>query len=228
MAIADGVLTPAQSVLGAVQGLNELDNTITKSTIIGVTCAILILLFLLQPFGINRISVVFSPIVMIWLTLNSTFGMYNLAKYVSGFIPSLSYTDDSRHDRGMLQAFNPYYAFDYLIRNQYQGWRSLGGILLCFTGVEVLFAGIGAFSRQAIQVSWIGFVYPSLLLTYIGQAAYISEDPDAYADPFFNCAPPGWLIPSFIIAVCAAIVASQAIITATFHVSHQILGSQLF
>jgi KUP system potassium uptake protein len=142
--------------------------------------------------------------------------------------PSLSYTDDSRHDRGMLQAFNPYYAFDYLIRNQYQGWRSLGGILLCFTGVEVLFAGIGAFSRQAIQVSWIGFVYPSLLLTYIGQAAYISEDPDAYADPFFNCAPPGWLIPSFIIAVCAAVVASQAIITATFHVSHQILGSELF
>ena len=83
MAIADGVLTPAQSVLGAVQGLNEIDGTITKSSIIGVTCAILILLFLLQPFGINRISVVFSPIVMIWLTLNSTFGMYNLAKYVS-------------------------------------------------------------------------------------------------------------------------------------------------
>ena len=126
----------------------------------------------------------------------------------------------------MLQAFNPYYAFDYLIRNQYQGWRSLGGILLCFTGVEVLFAGIGAFSRQAIQVSWIGFVYPSLLLTYIGQAAYISEDPDAYADPFFNCAPPGWLIPSLIIAICAATVASQAIITATFHVSYHPVGSK--
>ena len=124
----------------------------------------------------------------------------------------------------MLQAFNPYYAFDYLARNKYNGWRSLGGILLCFTGVEVLFAGIGAFSRQAIQVSWIGFVYPSLLLTYIGQAAFIAERPAAYADPFFNCAPPGWLIPSFIIAVCAAVVASQCIITATFHVSQIILG----
>lgn len=119
----------------------------------------------------------------------------------------------------MLQAFNPYYAFDYLARNKYNGWRSLGGILLCFTGVEVLFAGIGAYSRQAIQVSWIGFVYPSLLLTYIGQAAFIAERPAAFADPFYNCAPPGWLIPSFIIAVCAAIVASQCIITATFHVS---------
>lgn len=119
----------------------------------------------------------------------------------------------------MLQAFNPYYAFDYLARNKHHGWRSLGGILLCFTGVEVLFAGIGAFSRQAIQVSWIGFVYPSLLLTYIGQAAFIAERPAAFADPFYNCAPPGWLIPSFIIAVCAAVVASQCIITATFHVS---------
>ena len=122
----------------------------------------------------------------------------------------------------MLQAFNPYYAFDYLARNKYSGWRSLGGILLCFTGVEVLFAGIGAFSRQAIQVSWIGFVYPSLLLTYIGQAAFIAERPAAFADPFYNCAPPGWLIPSFIIAVCAAVVASQCIITATFHVSRTV------
>ncbi|KAJ4410771.1 hypothetical protein N0V91_001699 [Didymella pomorum] len=202
MAIADGVLTPAQSVLGAVQGLNEINRDISKSTIIGVTCTILVLLFLAQPFVNNRFSKAFSPVVIVWLALNSAFGMYNLA----------------RHDHGMLSAFNPYYAFEYLIRNKHRGWRSLGGILLSFTGVEVLFAGIGAFSRQAIQVSWIGFVYPSLLLTYIGQASFISERPEAYADPFYNCAPPGWLIPSFIIAVCAAVTASQCIITATFHI----------
>jgi KUP system potassium uptake protein len=82
MAIADGVLTPAQSVLGAVQGLNEIDKSITRSAIIGVTCTILTLIFLLQPFVSNRISVVFSPVVMLWLALNSAFGMYNLAKYV--------------------------------------------------------------------------------------------------------------------------------------------------
>jgi KUP system potassium uptake protein len=212
MVIADGVLTPAQSVLGAVQGLNEINRNISKSTIIGVTCMVLVLLFLAQPFGANRFSVVFSPIVIIWLLLNSAFGMYNLAK----------------HDHGMLQAFNPYYAFDYLVRNKHRGWRSLGGILLCFTGVEVLFAGIGAFSRQAIQVSWIGFVYPSLLLTYIGQAAFIAERPEAYADPFYNCAPPGWLIPSFIIALCAAVVASQCIITATFHLLAQLMKLSYF
>lgn len=212
MAIADGVLTPAQSVLGAVQGLNEINKSISKSTIIGVTCTILVLLFLAQPFGISRFSKAFSPIVIVWLLLNSAFGMYNLA----------------RHDHGMLQAFNPYYAFDFLIRNKYNGWRSLGGILLCFTGVEVLFAGIGAFSRQAIQVSWIGFVYPSLLLTYIGQAAFIAERPEAYVDPFFNCAPPGWLIPSFIIAICAAVIASQCIITATFHLLAQLMKLSYF
>ncbi|KAF3003716.1 hypothetical protein E8E13_009160 [Curvularia kusanoi] len=212
MAIADGVLTPAQSVLGAVQGLNEINRDISKSTIIGVTCTILVLLFLAQPFGNNRISKAFSPIVIVWLALNSAFGMYNLA----------------RHDHGMLTAFNPYYAFDYLIRKKYTGWRSLGGILLCFTGVEVLFAGIGAFSRQAIQVSWIGFVYPSLLLTYIGQAAFIAEKPEAYIDPFFNCAPPGWLIPSFIIAICAAVIASQCIITATFHLLAQLMKLSYF
>lgn len=119
----------------------------------------------------------------------------------------------------VLKAFNPYYAFDYLIRNKYHGWRSLGGVLLAFTGVEALFADIGAFSRHAIQLSWLGYAYPCLLLAYSGQAAYISRYPDAYSNPFFNAAPQGWLIFSLIIAIAAAIVASQAMITATFQVS---------
>lgn len=92
-------------------------------------------------------------------------------------------------------------------------------MLLCFTGVEALFADIGAFSRHAIQLSWLGYAYPCLLLAYSGQAAYISKNPDAYSNPFFNCAPPGWLIFSLIVAIAAAIVASQAMITATFQVS---------
>jgi len=203
MIMSDGVLTPAQSVLGAVQGLNVAVPHITKSTVVGVTCAILIVLFLVQPFGVTKISVVFAPVVIIWLAFNAGFGIYNLAKY----------------DHAIMKAFNPYYAFDYLIRNKEPGWKSLGGILLAFTGVEALFADLGAFSRQAIQLSWLGYTYPCLLLAYIGQAAYISRHPDAYSNPFYNCAPPGWVIPSLVIGVLAAIVASQAIITATFQVS---------
>ncbi|KAF2014199.1 potassium transporter [Aaosphaeria arxii CBS 175.79] len=212
MVMADGVLTPAQSVLGAVQGLSVVKSDISKSTIVGVTCAILVLLFVLQPLGISKITVVFSPVIMIWLALNAGFGIYNLARY----------------DHSILKAFNPYYAFDYLVRNKYEGWRSLGGILLAFTGVEALFADIGAFSRQAIQISWLGYAYPCLLLAYSGQAAYISEHPDAYSNPFYNCAPKGWLIPSLIIAIAAAIVASQAMITATFQLLAQIMKLSYF
>lgn len=128
-----------------------------------------------------------------------------------------------RHDHGILKAFNPYYAFDCLIRNGHHGWRSLGGILLCFTGVEALFADIGAFSRHAIQLSWLGYAYPCLLLAYSGQAAYISKHPEAYSNPFYNCVPSGWLIFSLVVAISAAIVASQAMITATFQVSFTLL-----
>jgi KUP system potassium uptake protein len=202
MVMADGVLTPAQSVLGAVQGLTVVNESITKPTVVGVTCAILVLLFVLQPLGITKLTVVFSPIIMLWLAFNAGFGVYNLANY----------------DYKILKAFNPYWAFDYLIRNKYMGWRSLGGVLLCFTGVEALFADIGAFSRRAVQVSWLGYCYPCLLLAYCGQAAHISVHPDAFSNPFYNSVPKGWLIPSLIVALGAAIVASQAMITATFQV----------
>ncbi|KAF2631287.1 potassium transporter [Macroventuria anomochaeta] len=212
MVMADGVLTPAQSVLGAVQGLSVVKSDIDKSTIIGVTCAILILLFVVQPLGISKLTIIFSPIVMVWLLLNAGFGVYNLARY----------------DYTILKAFNPHYAFEYLIRNKYHGWRSLGGILLAFTGVEALFADIGAFSRHAIQLSWLSYAYPCLLLAYSGQAAYISEHPDAYSNPFFKCAPQGWLIFSLVVAVAAAIVASQAMITATFQLLTQIMKLSYF
>lgn len=101
----------------------------------------------------------------------------------------------------------------------------LGGVLLAFTGVEALFADLGAFSRRAIQLSWFCYCFPCLLLAYIGQAAYISRHPAAYSNPFYNAVPPGMLYPSLVIAILAAIVASQAIITATFQVMKSTLSS---
>jgi KUP system potassium uptake protein len=202
MVMSDGVLTPAQSVLGAVQGLNVVKPDITNATVVGTTCGILILLFLIQPFGTEKIAVTFAPIIIIWLGFNAAFGMYNLAKY----------------DHSVLKAFSPAYAFEFLMRNKTDGWKMLGGVLLAFTGVEALFADLGAFSRHAIQLSWLCYTYPCLLLAYIGQAAFISQNPGAYTNPFFNAAPPGTLYPALIIAILAAIVASQAIITATFQV----------
>ena len=203
MVMSDGLLTPAQSVLGAVQGIEVVDPSISKGTVIGVTDAILVVLFALQPLGITRIAYGFAPIIIIWLAFNAAFGIYNLVKY----------------DAGVFMAFNPGFAFEFLIRRKEEGWRMLGGVLLAFTGVEALFADLGAFSRRAIQLSWMFYTLPCLLLAYIGQAAYISVHPEAYSNPFFNAAPPGTIYPALVIAMLAAIVASQAIITATFQVS---------
>ena len=198
----DGILTPAQSVLGAIQGLKVVDESITTAMIIGVSCAILILLFLIQPFGISKIGSAFAPIVIIWLTFNFCFGIYNLVKF----------------DYSVLKAFSPYFAGAFFVNNKTSGWKSLGGILLAFTGVEALFADLGAFSREAIQLSWLCFTYPCLLLAYIGQAAYISQHNGSYSNPFFNSVPPGMFYPSLVVAILAAIVASQTMITATFQV----------
>jgi KUP system potassium uptake protein len=200
MVMSDGVLTPAQSVLGAVQGLQVVKPDITNATVVGTTCAILVLLFLIQPLGTTKIATTFAPIVIVWLGFNAAFGIYNLVVF----------------DHSVLKAFSPGFAFQFLVRRQTAGWRMLGGVLLAFTGVEALFADLGAFSRRAIQLSWLCYTFPCLLLAYIGQAAYISRNPGAYTNPFFNAAPPGTLYPALVVAILAAIVASQAIITATF------------
>ena len=202
LVLSDGVLTPAQSVLGAIQGVSVVNPNIGTSAIIGISCAILVLLFMVQPLGTAKLASAFAPIVIIWLFFNAVFGIYNLVLY----------------DRSVLKAFSPYFAGAYLVRNGEEGWKSLGGILLAFTGCEALFADLGAFSRTSIRLSWLAFCFPCLLLAYIGQAAFISVTPSAYSNPFFNCVPPGTFWPSQIIAILAAIVASQAMITSTFQV----------
>lgn len=203
MVMADGVLTPAQSVLGAVQGITVVQPSLSSSAVVGISCGILIVLFLIQPLGTTKLASSFAPIVIIWLAFNCGFGIYNLVNY----------------DHTVLKAFNPYYAIHFFEVHKTEGWKMLGGILLAFTGVEALFADLGAFSLRAIQLSWCCYTYPCLLVAYIGQAAYISIHPDAYSNPFYKSVPSGWLYPSLIIAILAAIVASQAIITATFQVS---------
>lgn len=214
MVMADGVLTPAQSVLGAIQGIQVANPNLGTSSIVGISCAILIVLFLIQPFGTTKIGTAFAPIVTIWLLFNFCSGIYNLAV----------------HDHTVLKAFSPHFAFTYLIRNGTDGWKSLGGLLLAFTGVEALFADLGAFSKRAVQISWLCLTYPCLLLAYIGQAAFISTDTTqtAYQNPFFNTVPPGSFYFSLVIAVLAAVVASQAMITSTFQLLTQIMRLSYF
>jgi KUP system potassium uptake protein len=132
------------------------------------------------------------------------------------------------YDASILKAFSPNFAIVYLVRNGSDGWKLLGGVLLCFTGVEALYADLGAFSRRAVQFSWLMFAFPCLLLGYIGQAAYLADDPSTWTNPFFNTVPPGMFIPCLIIAILAAIVASQAMITAVFQLLSQIMKLSYF
>ncbi|CEJ58653.1 hypothetical protein PMG11_07303 [Penicillium brasilianum] len=210
--LADGVLTPAQSILGAIQGITVVNPNISSSTVTGVSCAILVLVFVIQPFGTSKIASSFAPIVILWMIFNLSFGIYNLVMY----------------DASVLKAFSPYFAGSFLMRNGKDGWLQLGGILLAFTGVETLFADLGAFSQRAIQMSWLFFVYPCLLLSYIGQGAYISRVPSAYANPFYLTVPPGMLYPSLVVAILACIVASQAVITGSFQLLSQIMKLSYF
>lgn len=135
-------------------------------------------------------------------------------------------------DHSVLKAFSPYFAGGFLVRNGTDGWRSLGGLLLAFTGVEALFADLGAFSKLAVQLSWLCFAYPCLLLAYIGQAAFISTDANvtatAYTNPFFYTVPPGTFYFSLVIAILAAIVASQAMITSSFQLLIQVMNVSYF
>ncbi|SPQ20721.1 f16ec11b-d533-4d9e-af35-b0c204aaa9e6 [Thermothielavioides terrestris] len=214
MVLADGVLTPAQSVLGAIQGITVANPTLTTSSIVGISCVILVFLFAIQPFGTSKLGTTFAPIVTVWLLFNLCSGIYNLARY----------------DHTVLKAFSPYFAGAYLMRNGHQGWRSLGGLLLAFTGVEALFADLGAFSKRAIQISWLGLAYPCLIFAYAGQAAYISVDATgtAYTNPFFHTVPPGSFYFSMVIAVLASIVASQAMITSSFQLLTQVMRLSYF
>ncbi|KAF2754457.1 potassium uptake protein [Pseudovirgaria hyperparasitica] len=211
--MADSILTPAQSVLGAIQGLRVVaSDNINTDTIVGVSCAVIVLLFLVQPIGVSKIGCMYAPIITVWLLFNCAFGIYNLVV----------------HDWTVLKAFSPYHAGHFFVRKGTLAWLDLNGILLSFTGVEALFADLGAFSARAIRLSWFCFAFPCILLSYIGQAAYLSEHPEDYLNPFFKAVPPGLFWPTLILATLAAIVASQAIITSAFQLLSQAMSASYF
>lgn len=209
LVLADGILTPAQSVLGAVQGIRVADPELGTNAIVGTSCAIIVALFAVQPFGTSKIGTSFAPIVVVWLLFNLCSGIHNLVV----------------HDHTVLRAFSPHYAFTYLNRNGRVGWESLGGLLLAFTGVEALFADLGAFGQRAVQLSWLCLAYPCLVFAYLGQAAFIAADETetAFTNPFFYTVPPGTFYFSMVLAVLAAVVASQAMITSAFQLLSQVM-----
>ncbi|XP_047974553.1 potassium transporter 8-like isoform X1 [Salvia hispanica] len=209
MVIGDGVLTPAISVFSAVSGLELLVSKHHHQYIeVPVVCMILVFLFSLQHFGTHRIGFLFGPVVITWLLCISSIGIYNIFHW----------------NPHVYQALSPYYMYKFLKKTQGQGWMSLGGILLCITGSEAMYADLGHFSQLSIKMAFSFVVYPSLVLAYMGQAAYLSTHhiiENDYPIGFYVSVPEKLRWPVLAIAILAAVVGSQGMITGTFSIIKQ-------
>ena len=180
----------------------------SREAIVGMSVGIIVALFLAQQFGTNRIAFFFSPIITLWLIANAVIGVYNIAKY----------------DPTVFKALAPNYWFSYFLRNGATGWKSLGGVLLCITGTEALFADLGHFNRRSVLLSCLGLLYPCIILTYFGQAAYLTQFPENIGLVYWKSLPYGFLWPMFVLATFAAVIASQALISAVFQIVYQAIA----
>ncbi|KAI4347000.1 hypothetical protein L6164_007855 [Bauhinia variegata] len=209
MVIGDGVLTPAISVFSAVSGLElSMSEEQHRYVEVPVACVILVFLFALQHYGTHRVGFLFAPVVMTWLLCISAIGVYNIFHW----------------NPYVYKALSPYYMFKFLRKTQRRGWMSLGGILLCITGSEAMFADLGHFSQLSIKIAFTFVVYPSLILAYMGQAAYLSKHHILESDyhiGFYVSVPEKIRWPVLAIAILAAVVGSQAVITGTFSIIKQ-------
>ncbi|XVF21921.1 hypothetical protein REPUB_Repub12eG0130600 [Reevesia pubescens] len=212
MVIGDGVLTPCISVLSALGGIKEATSAMTEDRIVWISIAILVCLFMVQRFGTGKVGYSFAPILCIWFALIGGIGVYNLIK----------------HDPTVLKSINPKYIVDYFMRNKKDAWISLGGVVLATTGAEALFADVGHFSVRSIQISMCGMTYPALILAYTGQAAFLRKHQNSVSDTFYQSIPGPLYWPMFVVSVLAAIIASQAMISATFSIIHQSLSLGCF
>ncbi|KAF3430997.1 hypothetical protein FNV43_RR25727 [Rhamnella rubrinervis] len=190
MLIGDGILTPAISVLSAIDGVRAPFPSITKTMVEAISAAVLIVIFLLQKFGTSRVSFLFSPIMGAWTLFTPIVGVYSII----------------HHYPSIFKAISPHYIFHFFSRNGKEGWLLLGGTVLCITGSEALFADLGHFNRKSIQMAFYCTIYPSLVLTYAGQTAYLIKNPYDHDDGFYKFIPSSIYWPIFVVSTLAAIV----------------------
>ncbi|PKU72597.1 probable potassium transporter 17 [Dendrobium catenatum] len=212
MLIADGILTPAISVLSAIDGVRGPFPSVSASVVEALSVIVLLALFLLQKHGTSKVSFLFSPIMATWTLTTPIIGIYSFL----------------RHYPSIFKALSPHYIVYFFLRNRRKGWEWLGGTVLCITGAEAMFADLGHFNKRSIQMAFLFTIYPSLVLTYAGQTAYLIKHLDDHADGFYKFVPQPVYWPVFVIATLAAIVASQSLISATFSVIKQSVGLDYF
>jgi KUP system potassium uptake protein len=201
--LGDGMLTPAISVTSAIEGLQTISDEFDV-LIVPLSCTILILLFMMQAHGTGKIGAAFGPLLFLWFIIIAILGVGQIVKHPE-----------------VLRAANPYYAFKFLQENGLKGYFLLGGVFLVVTGGEALYADIGHFGKNPIRYSWFFVALPCLLLNYFGQGALLISHPEAMENPFFLLSPDWFFIPLIIISTIATVIASQAVISATFSLTKQ-------
>ena len=205
MFYADGMITPAISVLSAVEGL-EVAAPQLHSAIVPITLVVLFVLFWVQSKGTAIMGKFFGPVMLLWFGSLGLLGAVNIA-----------------HDLTIFKALNPFYAIDFFAHQPKIAFVALGAVVLAVTGAEALYADMGHFGRFPIRLAWFGFVLPALLLNYFGQGALILNDASAVKNPFYLLAPEWALFPLIGLATLATVIASQAVITGAFSISRQAL-----
>jgi KUP system potassium uptake protein len=201
----DGVITPAISVLSAVEGLEVVSPTF-KRFVIPLTLLILLCLFSVQKRGTGGIGKFFGPITLVWFIAIAILGLYHIVGHPE-----------------ILWAISPHYAVMFIWSQPFTAFIILGAVVLCVTGGEALYADMGHFGKKPIRLAWFSIVMPCLTLNYFGQGALLLAEPEAVKNPFFNMAPDWALIPMVILATAATVIASQALITGAFSVTKQVI-----
>ena len=199
----DGMITPAISVLSAVEGL-ELATPIFVPYVVPLTVVILVALFFIQTHGTGRVGLVFGPVTLLWFTTIAVLGVRQILRHPD-----------------VVSAVNPEYAVAFFRSNGFYGYLILGTVVLVITGGESLYVDLGHFGRRPIRTAWFCVVLPALLLNYFGQGALLIVDPRAAEDPFYLLAPSWMLLPLIALATCATIIASQAVISGAFSITKQ-------
>ncbi|WP_230632194.1 potassium transporter Kup [Chromobacterium violaceum] len=203
MLYGDGVITPAVSVLSAMEGL-QVATPALAAYVVPATVVILAMLFMIQPFGSGRVGAAFGPILAAWFVAIAALGLAQLWR-----------------NPAILQAVNPWHGIAYFQRNGFAGFVSLGAVVLCLTGAEALYADMGHFGARPIRLAWYGLALPALILSYLGQGALLLAHPQLSGRPFYSMVPEWGLLPMVALSTLATIVASQALITAVFSLTHQ-------
>jgi KUP system potassium uptake protein len=199
----DSMITPAISVLSAVEGTKTISSSM-DSFVIPITLTIIVVLFAIQRRGTGSLGRMFGPIMLVWFTTIAALGIRGISMHPE-----------------VLRALSPSYAFDFLFHSGSAGFFSLASVVLAITGVEALYADMGHFGRRAITRAWLLLVFPACILSYLGQGALILDDPNAIGAPFFRLMPQGGLVPLVILATAATVIASQAVISGAFSLAHQ-------